>query len=127
MKRSERMAGFLKMLPLAFLFLVLVSACKDDDPAPLAPPAINAAAEITNVKFKASWTAVTGAEKYLLDVSVNSDFSTYVTNFNKKELTATFIDVTGLAANTKYYFRVYAKKGTVLSAASATKDVTTAN
>jgi ribosomal protein L6P/L9E len=70
---------------------------------------------------------VTGAEKYLLDVSTQSNFNTTVTGFNKKEVTETSATVNGLTANTKYYFRVYAKKGATVSAASAVKEATTTN
>ncbi len=114
------------MLPLAFLFAMLVMACsKDDDATPFGAPNLNAASDITTNSFKATWSAVTGAEKYLLDVSTTANFSSTVTGYNKKEIQGTATTVNGLAASTKYYFRVYAKKGTTVSVNSVVKDATT--
>ncbi len=114
------------MLPFAFMLLVLVSACKDDDdPTPLAAPTLGEATEITDESFKVNWTAVTGADKYLLDVSLEDDFATTVTGFSKKEVTGTSFVVTGLTAETEYFFRLYAKKGSTVSVASTVKDATT--
>tara|TARA_A100000171_G_scaffold49758_1_gene59516 strand:+ start:1505 stop:1900 length:396 start_codon:yes stop_codon:yes gene_type:complete len=129
MKMIDKKSSALKMISFAFLLTVLfsVSSCKDDDdPAPaVAAPTVNAATEIAATTFKVSWTAVTGADKYLLDVSKEAHFGTKVTGFDKKELTTTNAAVTGLTAKTKYYYRVYAKKGTVTSAASSVKSATT--
>jgi phosphodiesterase/alkaline phosphatase D-like protein len=127
MKTIERRRSSVKMLSLAFLSMVLLAACNnDDDPKPLAAPVSNAATEIQTTSFKANWSQVTGAEKYLLDVSTNANFTTTLQGFNKKEITgATNAAVTGLTAATKYYYRVYAKKGSQVSAASAAKEVTT--
>lgn len=109
--------------------LFFAVSCDDDDEAPItvAAPTLNNASAITATGFTVSWTAVTGADKYLLDVSTVNTFATTVTGYNKKEITGTTTDVAGLTANTKYYFRVYAKKGSTTSAASAVKDATTAN
>lgn len=128
MKMIEKRRGLVQMLPFAFLLTVLfsVSSCKDDDnPAPVAAPALNAATEITATSFKISWAQVTGAEKYLLDVSTASNFATTVTGYAKKELTGTNATVTGLTAKTKYYYRLYAKKGSTVSVASTVKEATT--
>ncbi len=107
--------------------LLAINACKDDDPTPTAPaaPVLNVASEVIATGFKTTWVAVPDAEKYLLDVSLLNDFSTTVTGYSKKDITGTSHAVTGLTASTKYYFRLYAKKGTLTSVASTTKDVTT--
>lgn len=117
--------NFLKTAALALFVLVIASACDNDDPKPFNPPTLNSAQEIGKNSFKASWTAVADAEKYLIDVSVNSSFSSTVSGYNKKEITGTSTTVSPLDPNTKYYFRVFAKKGTRLSSASVVKDVTT--
>ncbi|MEC7755913.1 MULTISPECIES: fibronectin type III domain-containing protein [Roseivirga] len=124
----EKSSGLMRMLVVAFLFTGLVMSCdKDDDPKPsLSAPAVNAATDITANSFKISWAQVTGADKYLVDVSTNANFSSTLNNYSKKEVTTTNLVVTGLNAKTKYYFRVYAKKGTTTSAASGVKDATTA-
>jgi len=125
----DKKSSALKTLSFTFLLTVLfsVSACKDDDePAPsVASPTVSAASEIAATTFKVSWTEVTGADMYLLDVSKEAHFGSKVTDFNKKELTTTSETVTGLTAKTKYYYRVYAKKGTTTSAASSVKSATT--
>lgn len=108
--------------------LVVFSACnKDEDPKAVIPaaPVLNAAAEVTATGFKISWSAVQGADVYLLDVSKEADFDPTVTGYAKKEVTGTSQAVTGLTSATKYYFRVYSKKGSQVSAASAPKDATT--
>jgi hypothetical protein len=118
--------GILKVLSLTLLFSMMLLACsKEDDPKPIGAPSLNAATDINTTSFKASWNGVTGAEKYLVDVSLKADFSTTVTGYNRKEITGTSIVVTGLTAATKYYFRVYAKKGSTLSSSSTVKETTT--
>lgn len=109
--------------------LFTVASCKDDEaqPAPVAAPTLSDASAITATGFTTTWSAVTGADKYLLDVSTVNTFATTVTGFNKKEVTGTTTNVTGLTANTKYFFRVFTKKGTSTSLASATKEATTTN
>jgi hypothetical protein len=109
------------------LTLILISAtgCKDDEVEIVMPPTLNNASEITNNSFNASWSAVSGADKYLLDVSTSSTFASFLTGYNKKEITTTSHTVEGLDEFTKYYFRVYAKKGIKVSVASATKEATT--
>lgn len=111
----------------ATLFIAASCDDDDDDSVTVAAPTLNAASAITATGFTATWAAVTGADKYLLDVSTVNTFATTVTGFNKKEITGTTTNVTGLTANTKYYFRLYAKKGSKTSVASATKDATTTN
>ncbi len=120
-----------RLASLLFVCAVLFTAasCKDDNTpvVTVAAPTLSDASAITATGFTATWTTVTGADKYLLDVSTVNTFATTVTGYNKKEVTALTTNVTGLTANTKYYFRVFAKKGTVSSVASATKEVTTTN
>ena len=131
MKISNQLSLTHRLATMLFVCATLFTAasCKDDEaqPAPLAAPTLSNASAITATGFTATWTAVTGAEKYLLDVSTVNTFATTVTGYNKKEITALTTNVTGLTANTKYYFRVYTKKGTSTSAASAIKEVTTIN
>ena len=128
MKMNEKRSGFLKMLTMALLLTGLFIACNDeDDPKPdtISAPTVNAATDITATSFKVSWSQVTGAEKYLLDVSTNANFSTTLTGYNKKEVTETNASISGLTAKTKYYYRVFTKKGTTVSTASSVKDATT--
>lgn len=126
----DKKSSTLKILSFTFLITLLfsVSACKsddNDDSALVAAPTVSAATDITATTFKVSWTEVADAEVYLLDVSPEAFFSPKVTDFDKKELTVTSATVIGLTAKTKYYYRVYAKKGTTYSLASSVKSTTT--
>jgi len=121
------MHRLMTLLFLAVTVFVAASCSDDDEPTPVAAPALNNASAITATGFTVTWTAVAGADKYLLDVSTANNFATTVTGYNKKEVTGTTTDVAGLTANTKYYFRLYTKKGSRTSVASATKDATTTN
>jgi len=55
---------------------------------------------------------VSGASSYRLDVSTSNTFVTYVTIYHDLNVgNVTSRDVTGLAANTFYYYRVRAFNG----------------
>ena len=71
------------------------------------PPTAIAATDSTATSFSGNWNATTGATSYRLDVSTKSDFSTYVTGYQNKDVGAiTTSAVTGLTAGTTYYYRV---------------------
>lgn len=73
------------------------------------PPACTAtsASLVSSNALTANWNTANGSTKYYLEVSPVSDFSSYVTGFNPKDaLTATSYSVTGLNANTTYYYRI---------------------
>jgi hypothetical protein len=113
---------------LATASLLIFSACNDDDdPKVIAPdaPAVNNASEITASGFKVTWAEVDEADVYLLDVSLEADFDPTITGYAKKEIDGTSHVLTALEDGTKYYFRVYAKEGSRISAASTVKDATT--
>jgi phosphodiesterase/alkaline phosphatase D-like protein len=74
---------------------------------------------VTSSSFTANWTGVSGATGYRLDVSTNSSFSTYVSGYQNLNVgNVTSYNVTGLGANTFYYYRVRAYNGTSTSANS---------
>lgn len=86
------------------------------------------AAQLTNNKFRASWTAsATAGVNYIIDVATNNTFTTFVPGFQALNVgTATFVDVTGLSQNTPYYVRVRALAGAdCYSANTTTLTVTT--
>jgi len=66
---------------------------------------------VTANSFTANWTSVSGATSYRLDVSTSSSFGTYVTGYHDLTVNGTSRSVTGLAANTFYYYRVRAFNG----------------
>ena len=58
--------------------------------------------------FTANWNAFSGAQYYLLDVSLNSSFSTFVYQDQVVLAPTTAYVVIGLTENTTYYYRVRA-------------------
>jgi hypothetical protein len=124
--KNKQKTQFTKLLSIMAIFLLFASACeeKDKDPA-LAAPRLENATEVKATSFKASWSKVDNAKSYLLDVSRVANFSTKVTGYDRKEITDLNTTVTGLQAETKYYFRVYSKSGASVSSPSAAKEVTT--
>jgi len=78
----------------------------------LPPPAAPIATSATNVgltDFTANWNSAATASGYYLDIATNGDFTAFVENFeNKDVLNLTSYSVTGLSANTEYYYRVRA-------------------
>jgi hypothetical protein len=67
---------------------------------------------VTVSSFTANWSSVSGATGYRLDVSTSSSFGTYVPSYRDRNVgIVTSQNVTGLAANTFYYYRVRAFNG----------------
>src|SRR5262245_35406933 len=61
----------------------------------------------TRTSFMATWQRVSGAKGYLLDVSTNSSFITYVDGYRELDIgDVTGRLVTGLNRGTTYYYRV---------------------
>lgn len=70
-------------------------------------PVSSAASAVTETGFTANWNAATGASKYLLDVSTVNTFASFVTGYNGKDVgNVTTYALSGLTANTTYYYRV---------------------
>ena len=97
---------------------VLTALC-----TPAAPSAQNAS-NVTASSFTANWRSVAGATDYQLDVARDSSFINYVYQ-NVIVGNVTSYNVTGLTANTTYYFRVRAYNGCATSPNSSVKSVTT--
>ncbi|MDD4309967.1 MAG: endonuclease, partial [Candidatus Cloacimonetes bacterium] len=84
------------------------------------PPATPVATGATGVgmnSFTATWNAASGAESYRLDVSTSNSFGSFVTGYNNLTVTGISQAVSGLNANTPYYYRVraYNTNGTSVS------------
>ena len=79
-------------------------------------PTATAATSLGTTSFTANWTAATVGivDKYLLDVSTNSNFSSFVTGYNNLDAGSVLTkNITGLTGNTTYYYRVRADKSSV--------------
>lgn len=67
----------------------------------------NAAIEIGSSQFTANWsTGSGGVNQYLLDVSTDAEFSTFIDGFENAVVTETSNSVSGLSKNSTYYYRV---------------------
>lgn len=94
--------------------------------ASLVAPVATAASNITVTGFTANWNSVNTATDYWLDVSTASDFSTFVANYNMKEVgNVTSYKVDSVSSGTVYYYRVRASNSGGQSANSNTISVTT--
>jgi hypothetical protein len=80
-------------------------------PLPKAPHAVNAT-HVTATSFTAKWQSVPNATGYLLDVAIDSTFVNYVPGYQNLDVgNTTSRNVTGLTANTNYYYRLRAYNG----------------
>ena len=71
-------------------------------------PIATAATGIGTTSFTANWNAFSGAQYYLLDVSLSSSFSTFIYQDQVILAPTTSYVVIGLTENTTYYYRVRA-------------------
>ncbi|NJD22680.1 MAG: fibronectin type III domain-containing protein, partial [Melioribacter sp.] len=90
-------------------------------------PAATAATSINESSFVANWNSSTGATKYYLDVATNNSFTTFVAGFNNKDVgNVTNYSVSGLSANSNYYYRIRSNNATGTSGNSGTINVLSA-
>ncbi len=82
--------------------------------APKADAPTNEDVDGNGAKFTASWSSVSNADSYRLDVATDSNFTQIVKNsntgyaYNNMSVSGTSYEVTGLQTNTTYYYRVRA-------------------
>lgn len=95
------------------------------DTTPTAPTA-TAASSILDTTFSANWNSVTGATSYRLDVATDAGFTSFVSGFNDLNVgNVVTYSVTGLAANTTYFYRIRAVNSGGTGASSNTISPTT--
>lgn len=95
-------------------------------PAAIEAPTSQAASSVTQTTFSANWSAVTGATGYFIDVATDPGFTSFVSGYQNKSLgNVITTSVSGLTANTPYYYRIRSTDGTSTSANSSTISVTT--
>ncbi|PKB17335.1 endo-1,4-beta-xylanase [Flavobacterium sp. 5] len=99
------------------IFFMLNSCSSEDNAAAsnLETPIANAAKDVNDAGFKAKWNYVSKSQSYLLDVSISGDFTTFVENYNSKEVTDLNEIVVGLNGGTQYFYRVRAKNDSQIS------------
>jgi hypothetical protein len=74
-------------------------------------PEATAATSITSTGFTANWTEIEEATGYKIDVSTDIEFTTFVTNYENKDIpsgSTVSLVVTGLTEDTCYFYRVRA-------------------
>jgi len=115
------------LLVLASFFFFLNACSKDDNEAvaALEKPVANAPKDVNDHGFKAKWNYVSNSKSYLLDVSTNENFTTFVPNYQSKPVTDLNEVVVGLTGGTQYYYRVRAKTETETSGYSNVISVVT--
>jgi hypothetical protein len=87
---------------------------------PASAPVAGAATGVTNTGFTANWSAVAGATGYKLDIATDAAFTSLVAGYNALDVGNVLTRaVTGLTANTQYYYRVSAYNSIGDSAASS--------
>lgn len=96
------------------------------DTEALPAPAVLPADLISEDGFEANWSGVDGATGYELDVSTDSGFGSYVAGYQARNNgTNTGMMVTGLTAQTPYFYQVRTVLGAQTSPNSTTESVTT--
>jgi hypothetical protein len=84
------------------------------------------ASDIQSTSFVANWKPVLGSSVYIVDVSIDPLFSSYVTGYQSREIEGNALEVTGLAAEVTYHYRVRGQKEHTFSDNSNVIAVTTA-
>ena len=77
--------------------------------------------------FQANWDSLANAASYVLDVSRNENFTSYITGYQAKEVVDTLEVIDGLLRNTTYYYRVRSKGFGAVSANSNVTQATTSS
>jgi len=95
-------------------------------PYPPDPPDAYNATDTTQTSFNANWSSASTATGYNLDVAADNSFTSFVTGFNDHDVgLSTSYNVSGLDANTPYYYRVRARNSGGTSLSSDTISVVT--
>ncbi|MCG2590841.1 Ig-like domain-containing protein, partial [Rhodohalobacter sulfatireducens] len=92
---------------------------------PVAPVSL-AGTDVKTDRFTANWELVQGASSYLIDVSTDTTFSSFVNNYSSLDVGfTTDIEITNLEPGTIYYYRVRAQEDDLIGANSETIHVET--
>lgn len=95
-------------------------------PPPPDPPLSAQPTNITQTAFVANWSTSATATGYKIDVSRDIGFTSIVTGYNNKDIgNVTSVSITGLNANTTYFYRVRASNAGGTSNNSVIISITT--
>ncbi len=83
------------------------------------------ATDVEATQFRANWRGIRGAESYLLDVSEDPNFGSFLAGYESAEIVGTIEFVTNLVDGETYYYRVRAKAGETVTDFSNVIEVTT--
>ena len=109
------------------LVYVLVAGCELQETNFIKPvPIALDASGVQSTSFIATWKPVLGSSVYVVDVATDPQFSSMVPNYQSHETSGVTLQVTGLAAEVTYYYRVRAQRDNTFSGNSNTIQVTTA-
>lgn len=93
---------------------------------PILAPVANSASSVLYSSFTANWISSATATGYRLDVATDIGFTAFLSGFTDKDVSnVTTYSVTGLTANTSYYYRVRAYNLSKTSSNSGTITVIT--
>lgn len=102
---------------ISFFFIFTLLNCSKDKSisenilSNLSPPFASKASNITDISFQANWVLVPDAESYLIDVSTENSFSTFVLGYNALPNNGNNLIVNGLTPGVAYFYRVRAVRG----------------
>lgn len=98
-----------------------VKATDGSTPETLVVPTAISATNIISTSFTANWQTAGGATNYRLDVSTQSNFSSFVSGYNDLSIgNVLSVSVTGIVLNVPYYYRVRSENIYGISANSNT-------
>ena len=123
MKQLSHSISFLALL---FAFLIFSSCSKDEPIAeiPLKNPNLTID-ELESYEFQLVWPRVPNATHYVIDLSEDEQFSTFVTPYENFETADNVIVITGLKELTTYYVRAKASNDKESSNYSETSETKT--
>lgn len=81
---------------------------------PSAPTGLSTVSK-TGSTINVSWSAVSGATSYSLDVATDTGFTSMVSGYNNLSVSGTSASITGLSPLTQYYVRARSENGTCTS------------
>jgi YD repeat-containing protein len=124
---KKRYSSFRINIALIAIVQILLYQCNTPATDFIQPvPVALEASSITSTGFIASWKSVLGSTRYVVDVSTDPQFSSYVSGYQSRETDGTSLSITGIVAEVQYYYRVRSQKNNFISGNSNIITVTTA-